>query len=82
MPAHSMRGVRKWSCSLRPLKTDNSHNVGLDPRLRGDDAPAKATARCAAAPMRHFTPCINFWISGAIRNRMTPPISRIQKPCV
>src|SRR3546814_5485146 len=27
---------------------------GLDPRLRGDDALAKAAARCAAAPVRHL----------------------------
>src|SRR3546814_7049690 len=27
---------------------------GLDPRFRGDDALAKAAARCAAAPVRHL----------------------------
>ena len=31
---------------------------------------------------RHFTPCMIFWISGAIRNSRPPQAIRIQKPCV
>ena len=53
----------------------------LDPRLRGDDDSVSAPA-CGRGRNRHFTPCISFWISGAIRNSSTPEPTSTQKPKV
>ena len=37
------------------VRCSNSKSNSMDPRLRGDDAAAKAFALCANAPLRHFT---------------------------
>ena len=70
-------GMTQWqlrAARAGPRKT-------LDPRLRGDDDSVAAPA-CGRGRNRHFTPCISFWISGAIRNSSTPEPTSTQKPNV
>ena len=58
------------------------------PILRWTPKMADAKTAAEAAVFRfdalddYFTPCISFWINGAIRNSATPPMIRIQKPWV
>jgi len=59
-------------CSLFP--------VPALPKNENGDLPAAVVATNLRGA--YFTPCINFWINGAIRNKPTPPIIRMMKPCV
>ena len=51
-------------------------------RLLDPVSPAIHGLHGMRASCPHFTPCMSFWMSGAIRNRNTPEPTSTQKPKV
>ena len=78
--------LRYSQASARAPRTDDraADHVGSAVRTQKETAAEAAVSgrRDCRLPNRYFTPCISFWISGAIRNSSTPAPSSAQKPKV
>lgn len=65
----------------RPWRPHSRHSsIRRIPEMKEGGPEAAFQLRDGA--VRYFTPCISFWISGAIRNSTTPAPIRIQNPIV
>ena len=72
--------VQYFQWEIKPLRI----NCVLDatgPATNENGSP-QAAVPVSREENAYFTPCISFWISGAIRNSSTPEPIRAQKPKV